>query len=156
MKNHAYYNRNNIRQKQIQARTVKVRPLLLHRRRGNALLLSQSKGQGSARLPSEQICTNKYITCPIIHSVAEWQSGADFFCFFQSSFRAACGTHNHQKGNFKTDHSVILARWRIFQDVQTKLWVTYIILQFTNSRKKGKSGSPVEQSAWRRYWLAPW
>lgn len=71
-----------IRQKQIQAQTIEVHPLLLYRRRENALLLSQSRGQGSARFPSEQICTNKYITCPIIHSVAEWQSGAVFLFFF--------------------------------------------------------------------------
>lgn len=126
-----------IRQKHVQAQTTSVHPLLLDLRRENALLLSQSKGQGSAWFPSEQICTNKYITCPIIHSVAEWQSGA-FFFFFQSSFRAACGTHNHQKGNFKTDHSVTLIQWRIFKDFQTKLWVTYIILHDYSLQIVGK------------------
>lgn len=83
MKNHAYYNHNN--KTKTNSSSNQVHPLLSYRRRENALLLSQSKGQGSARFPSEQICTNKYITCPILHSVAEWQSGAVFFSFSFSS-----------------------------------------------------------------------
>lgn len=128
---------NNKTEKKFHTITTSVHPLLLNLRRENALTLSQSKGQGSARFSSEQICTNKYIICSIIHSVAEWQSGAFFFFFSPPSEQLARRTI--RKGNFKTDHSVILTRWRIFEVFQNKT-LGYIhhftILQFTNSRKR--------------------
>lgn len=84
-KNHAYYNHNNKTKTNSSSNHFNSSPHIKPKTgKCFAALTEQGpgvRGQGSAWFPSEQICKNKYITCPIIHSVAEWQSGAFFFFF---------------------------------------------------------------------------
>lgn len=50
-----------IRQKQIQAQTISAHPLILNRRRENASLLSQSKGQGSGVRGQQGSLQSRYV-----------------------------------------------------------------------------------------------
>lgn len=166
-KKHAYYNHNNKTKTNSSSNHFNSSPHIKPKTgKCFAALTEQGpgvRGQGSAWFPSEQICKNKYITCPIIHSVADWQSGAFFLFFFsslsQSSFRAARGTNNHQKGNFKTDHSVILTRWRIFKAFKQNSGqhTSYYTLQIVGKLDIWLSrGAICLWCIWRRYWLVPW